>query len=87
MGVFDDNPFVSVKPGHAPKPAVADADEVARGSFWTLHSRSGRPVLTYVSGELAGREQEVVISDEEAHSLYGGDDKAAQAVLLAHGVG
>ena len=87
MGLFDDNPFVSIKPGHATEPPPAGADELARGSFWTLYLRSGQKILAYVSGELAGRQREVVISEDEAQRICDGDDDTAKAVLLEHGVG
>ena len=86
-GYFDDVPFVRTTAGTYPDPAPRQPGTVAEGGFWSVVRRGEAYVLDYVSGELAGRARQVVISEEEAHRLESGDDEAAMAVINAHGGG
>ena len=88
MGIFDDNPFVTLGPRRisGENPAPPTPDEVAQGKWWGLYFRGGVHVLEYMSGELYGRAREVTIDAAEAEALKAsGDDATATRIIVAHG--
>lgn len=89
MGLFDDNPYVTVTPGSAPAGVSAPkAGELAHGSFWTLVDGPEGPVIDYVSGEIAGRRRRLSLSAADAQRLQRSpDDATATAILIEHGQG
>ena len=87
MGIFDDNPFIQVKPGAPPTPQPVDPDTVAQGSAWTLLKRGGQYVVDYTSGEVMGRRRTLNITPEEAAELKTGGEEAADRIFASHGVG
>lgn len=87
MGVFDDNPFIKVKPGPTASRQATDPAAVAKGESWTLIKRGGDYVVDYVSGELMGRERTLAVSDQEAEEIKAEGDAAIDRVFARHGVG
>jgi hypothetical protein len=87
MGIFDDNPFLQVKPGAPPTPQSVDSDAIAQGSAWTLLHRGGEYIIDYTSGELMGRRRTLNIKPDEAKELMAGGEAAADRIFARHGVG
>lgn len=78
-------PFKLV-PGVYPPPSEPDPDEVLRGDWWSVLFQDGQYILDYISGELAGRVKQLVISKEEYERIKSGAT-SVESVLLAHDAG
>ena len=78
-------PFKLV-PGVYPPPATPDPDELLRGDWWSILLKDGQYILDYISGELAGRGKQLVISKEEYERIKSGQIDV-ESVLLAHNAG
>ncbi len=62
-----------------------DLPEFAKGDSWTIVKDGEVYVLSYISGELAGREKAITIEEADAKRLAAGD-VTIDDILIAYGV-
>jgi hypothetical protein len=90
MGVFDDNPFITLGEPQTltSAPGRRQPGEVVRGSYWALLRRDEGYVIDYVAGQLSGENRQCAISEAEAERLRATpEDALATTILIAHGEG
>lgn len=68
-----------------PAESAGDDKAFAKGDSWTIQRESGLYILSYVSGELAGREKAIPIEEADAVRLANGEANIDE-ILIAYGV-
>ena len=71
-----------------PEPPTGKGDDLpvfAQGDSWRIVRDGAVYVLSYISGEIAGREKAVVIDEADAKRLAAGECDI-DAILIAYGV-
>jgi hypothetical protein len=79
-----DNPYFTIVEPESAQTSPVPADQILSGNAWSVCLRGGKYHLEYLSGEHAGREKSIVISQMEFEQLRDGE-LTVDNILSAHG--
>jgi hypothetical protein len=82
MSIKDNPYFKIVKPVEV-APQVRDLNVVLEGNAWLVRFKNDQYILEYISGEHAGREKFIIITEQEFFGLRD-EDLTVDQVLSAH---
>ena len=70
---ISDNPYFKIIPGKIAGAKKNAENTILEGESWSVYKVEDRILLEYVSGELAGREKSIEITEAEFSKLQSGN--------------